>query len=204
MQTGSSNSFKSIFAIAIQPMRSLSQPKRRPTKRRAITPLLQEISVTSDVLCLPPGYSMHPSAQLIFSNGLRACNLTISNQHSSVQWRGDVDLRTLRSHSLRDLIQLGTDSVEVYPSPEATPRVGTELNKFCIATFFRGVDVASSKLSYGKCLQKLKSRCSKLGLELIWFDFATGEVKVGIPHFTKYALMMDSEGPAGHRRQGAH
>ena len=39
----------------------------------------------------------------------------------------------------------------------------------------------------------MKKRSIKLGLNLISFDYATGELKVGIEHFTKYNMGISDE-----------
>jgi hypothetical protein len=73
---------------------------------------------------------------------------------------------------LRDILDFGKDYVEVYPN--GSPNIGVELNKPCIATFFKAIDMSKTKIPYAKLLKLLKKRSEKEGLNLISFDYETG------------------------------
>lgn len=76
--------------------------------------------------------------------------------------------------------------MEVYPNK--SPPLGFELNRPCVVTFFKYIDLNKSTLPYPKALKLLKRKSKKLGVRLISFDAISGEVKVGIDHFTKYSM----------------
>ena len=69
----------------------------------------------ANLLALKSGYIMTPSAQQIYHNKFLVQNLEIVYGDAKVKWNGIVDLRKMKA-PLKDLIELGKTSIEVYPN----------------------------------------------------------------------------------------
>ncbi len=114
----------------------------------------------------------------------------------SVAWDGAVDVRGI---DLDSILSIEMKDVAVYQKQEETgtkPPEGTKLNRPAVITFHdvypKGGPESSEEMKK-KFDQKLQKHAKGMGAEFIMYDGDNGIWMFRVPHFSRYALVDDSD-----------
>jgi len=112
----------------------------------------------------------------------------------SVSWDGSVDVRGV---DLDEIVTINHKDVGVYDEAERNgtkPEVGDKLNRRAVITMF---DVFPKEGSDAAAIEKFERKIAKstkgMGAELVSYDSSSGVWKFRVPHFSRYALVDDSD-----------
>ncbi|KAL3914667.1 MAG: hypothetical protein SGARI_000004 [Bacillariaceae sp.] len=115
-----------------------------------------------------------------------------------VEWEGAVDVR---GANLDKIVVIEPKAVSVYTEEEdngTKPTVGTKLNRPAILTM-EGIfpPEGASPEAMEKYKRKIAKQTMRMDADLIDYDPATGEWKLKVKHFSRYALDSDDESDNG-------
>ena len=160
-------------------------------KRNANTSLVPKLT--------DPEYTVSPSIEEMASMSeadlAAVSDFTVTRAGlGSVSWEGTVDVRGV---DLDQLVSIEKGAVSVYYDEDnegEKPPVGTKLNRPALITMYdifplQGSDAAAIEKNERRVAKSTK----KMGAELISYDGKSGVWSFRVPHFSRYALMDDSD-----------
>jgi hypothetical protein len=114
-----------------------------------------------------------------------------------VEWEGAVDVR---GADLDRIVEIEFQDVAVYTLDEEEgkkPPVGSKLNRPAILTFYnvfpKKGGASATQEDRDKFARKVEKTTSKIGADLISYDRNIGEWKIGVQHFSRYAIDDDDD-----------